>query len=234
MSPDEKVQNLSKWALKEHAKNIIVAAISGIPVIGGPLSSLLSEYLPDWKVKKILKFIADLSVEIKSLEDKIDKDYLLKEDFAYLFETVFLRVLREYRIDKIEALKTFLINACVRSDVSNDLKEYFLSLTDRLESVHMHLLSLFWNQNQFANKYGVKPPNYITTGSLRQTISTYVKPLDYKESLWESAVRDLDQMGLFNSVSSALRTMMTPQGATELKGRMTELGKQFCGFVLSY
>lgn len=180
MNPDEVAKDLSKREFKDHAKNVVAAAISGIPVIGGPLSSLLSEYLPEWKEKRVLKFIYDLAEEFNRLEDRVDLDYINKEEFAYLFESVFLRVLREYRTEKLEDFKSLLVNSCVRQDIKTDIKEYFLSLINRLDVIHMHILSLFWDPDGFASKHALKPPIYIQTGSCaRQSLLIY-SPLAMK------------------------------------------------------
>ncbi len=232
MSSEERVSNLSKRELADHGRTAIIAAISGIPVVGGSLSSLLSDYLPDRKAKRVLEFIADLSVRIRSVETRIDPAYVQSEEFTHLFESVFLRVLREYRRERLDALKAFLINACTNQSINSDAKEYFLQLIDRMEVIHMLILSLFWSPSDFAARHRIVAPAYVATGSLAQTIATYLRPMGFEQYLWESAVRDLDQIGLLGRVSSALRTAMTPQGATELTGRLTELGRRFCEFVI--
>ncbi len=223
------VQALSERELKDHGRNAIIAALSGIPVIGGPVSSLASEYIPNWKEERILNFIKELSEKLGGMEDIIDKEYIKTEEFAFLFEKTFLGVINNYQKEKLDAYKAILINSCIKTGFDTPEKEYFLFLVERLNVVHILILSLFWNIESFEIKYGVRTPEGI--GTLKNTIMTLLEPFDFEKDLVSSAIRDLDNMGLLKGVHDALSTVMTASGATELKGRMSQFGKRFCEFV---
>ena len=50
----ENFNELAKRELRDHGRNIIIAALAALPVVGGPISSLLSEYIPEWKERRVL------------------------------------------------------------------------------------------------------------------------------------------------------------------------------------
>ena len=229
----KRVDELAESSRRDHLRNVFTAAISGIPVVGGPIASLLSDYLPDWKKERVLRFIQELSDSIDSLKQQIPVEYVRTEEFAFLFEQVFERVVKDYRQEKLNAYRRFLVNACVRQDVRAAEKEYLLSLVDQLGTVHMLVLSLFWDPEAFARTHGVAPRENVYMGSLKNTILEYLQPFHFDPDVISSAVRDLDSMSLLNQVFDTLNTMMTAQGAASLRPRLTRFGTHFCEFALS-
>ena len=227
----EIIQKLEKSEIRDHSRNVILAAISGIPVAGGPLSSLLSEYLPNWKQERILNFIAELKLEMEKVQDKINEDYVKSEDFALLFEETFIRVLRTNSDIKLVAYKAILVNACTNLSIKEIEKEYFLDLVNRLQEIHLLILSLFWNPGKFGQIHLSSPPPNMYMGSIMEVIRSYMKPLNIEEGLIKSAIRDLDNMGLLSGVHQALGVTMTSSGALDLSGRISSLGRQFLNFI---
>jgi hypothetical protein len=227
----EVVQELAKSEKRDHGRNVILAAISAIPVAGGPLSSLLSEYLPNWKEERILNFIAELRQEMQNFQDQINEEYIRSEDFALLFEETFLRVLRTNSNIKIAAYKAILVNACITTNIKEIEKEYFLDLVNRLQDIHLLVLSLFWNQEKFGQIHNSSSPTNLAMGGIMHVIRSYMKPLNIEEDLIKSAIRDLDNMGILSGVYQSLGVGMTAQGALYLSGKISTFGRRFINFI---
>lgn len=228
----ETIHELAKSEIRDHGKNVILAAISAIPVAGGPLSSLLSEYLPNWKMERILKFIEELRLEMQKFQDQINEEYVRSEDFAILFEETFLRVLRTNSTVKIAAYKAILVNACITTSIEEIEKEYFLDLVNRLQEIHLLVLSLFWNPEKFGQIHKSSPPANLYMGSIMSVIESYMKPLNIEENLIRSAIRDLDNMGILSGVHQSLNVSMIASGALALSGRISAFGRRFIGFII--
>ncbi len=232
---EELIKKLESNDVKEHGKNVIIAAISGLPVVGGPLSNLLSEYLPDWKQERILNFLKDLSKKLKKVESKIDEDYIESEEFAYLFEETFLSVTKNYQKEKLLAFKSILINACTKSEIDNSKKEYFLSIVQKLDTIHLIILSLFYDTEGFQKRHKVKipdkhsafPSNHITI------IMSMLSCFKYGEDMVRAAISELDNYQFFNDLVSILNTGMNDARGSQLGSQLTNFGKEFCEFVIA-
>ena len=225
------VSQLTTSENRDHGRNVILAAISGIPVAGGPLSTLLSDNLPNWKQERLVKFIAELKLEMQRLQDSISEDYVSSEDFALLFEETFLRVLRTKSDLKLDSYKAIIVNACTNTSIEEMEKEYFLNLVNSLQEIHLLIISLFWNRENFGQVYNSSPPANMYAGGLMQVINSYMRPLNIDENLIKSAIRDLDNMGILSNVHQALGTTMTGAGALDLSAHISPFGRKFIGFI---
>lgn len=198
---------------------------------GGALATLLSEYLPDWKEKRILEFIQELRDKFEEVADKVDSDYVKSKEFAFLFEQTFQNVIKNYKKEKLDAFKAILVNCCTSSKLRNSEKEYFVSLVERLQSIHILILSLFWDKEKFKTKHNINEPKSTIVGNLGDTILTMLRPFGFHKDLVFSAVRDLDSMGLLKGVANALGGTMTADGARDLRVRLSSFGERFCEFI---
>jgi hypothetical protein len=225
------VNKLAKSEIRDHGRNVILAAISAIPVAGGPLSALLAEYLPNWKQERVLKFIAEIKLEMQKVQAKINEDYVRSEDFALLFEETFLRVLRTNSDLKLNAYKAILVNACTNTSITEMEKEYFLNLVNSLQEIHILILSLFWNKEKFGQIHNSSSPANMYMGGIMTVIKSYMAPLNIDEELIRSAIRDLDNMGILGGVYQSLGVTMTASGALNLSGRISPFGSKFIGFI---
>ena len=86
----------------EHTKNIIVAGLAGIPIAGfGTLASLLTEYLPDWKLQRIQTFLEELSGELEKLKREIDCAKMNTAEYGLRVEYVLRQVSQSYCTSRV-------------------------------------------------------------------------------------------------------------------------------------
>ena len=228
----EIVRSLGQRNLKDHGRSVVVAAIAGIPCIGGPMSSLVSEYLPSWKENRILTFIQELSQDFDRLQGKLDEEYVKSEQFAYLFERTFLSVLAHYQKEKLDGYKAILVNACIRMDLNTSQKEYFLSLLDRMDTAHILVLSLFWQPEVFLESYKLKAGDHSRPDSLaNHTIPTLLKPFGLEHGFVVSVLADLDNMSLLPGVRGGFDISVAIGVPEKLTNRLSDFGRTFCEFV---
>ena len=226
----ENFDKLAKRELRDHGRNIIIAALSVLPVVGGSISSLLSEYIPEWKEKRVLNFIRELGEKLEEVKDRINQEYLKTEEFAFLFEQTFLRVFRDHQEEKLKVYKAILINSCTKSNFDTSEKEYFLSLVDRLQGVHILILSLFFNPDSFMSKHKVKLPE--VTVNPKEIILTSLQPFNFGEELIVYGIRDLEKMGLLSNISGDMDIKSSVPAKTRLKEALSAFGKKFCEFII--
>jgi len=118
--------DLEKTPISDHIVNVVKAAISVIPIIGGPISSLVNDYIPNKKLKRLLDFTKQLSENIERFKDEIDEEFVKTDEFAYLFEQTYKLVLENYQKEKLDSLLALLINSLRGQYLKADTTEYYL------------------------------------------------------------------------------------------------------------
>ncbi len=104
---------------KEHALAIVKAGVSGIPILGGPVASLLSDYIPSATQKTVELALKDLEKKLDNLGDRIDYDNVNKEEFSEIFKSSYYTIVRTHQKEKIQAATTLIANALLKnSDIA--------------------------------------------------------------------------------------------------------------------
>jgi hypothetical protein len=67
---------------KDHALAIIKAGINLIPVVGGPIASLIGDYVPTSTQAVIERSTELLAQKLDALKDRIDLEAVNKDDFS--------------------------------------------------------------------------------------------------------------------------------------------------------
>jgi len=141
---ERKIEEISKkldeTPAGQLAKTNFLAILELIPMVGGLFATLTNELIPDWKLGRLHKFAATLSVDLDDLKDRIDVEYLKREEFGYIFEKTFRAVLLYYQAEKLGALRNALLNSMLRTDVKQDVKEHLLGVIENLSTLHMGVL----------------------------------------------------------------------------------------------
>jgi DNA-binding HxlR family transcriptional regulator len=98
----------------EHALAIIKAGVSAVPCIGGPIASLISDYIPTATEKSIKTAINLLSERLRELEDRIDVNKVDKDEFAELFKSSYLCIVRTHQKAKLDAAVSLIANILLK------------------------------------------------------------------------------------------------------------------------
>ncbi len=212
----------------EHVYNIFKATLTSLPV-GASIASLLTDYIPDSKFKRIDKFARQVADDLKRLNDKIDSEYIMKDEFAYMFEQSFRGAAQNYQKEKIEAFRAILLNSAIRQDVIQEEKEFFLSLVNTLSVLHIRILKFLANPEGYIQEQGIEPSSI--RGGFTDIFKTLMPELNI--SIIESAFGDLFQLGLINTDKSVFQTMTSASGLRLVGDRAGELGRIFIDFCQS-
>jgi len=226
---------VSKW---HYAQATLQAAVEAVPVIGGPLSVLLGEALPDWKHAQLVAFVKQVGAEFERLNERVDASAAQSIEFGLMAEEVLRQVTRtsEQDEEKLKAFRAILLNSCLPGSPERYERDYFLGLVSRLIEMHIVLVALFRDQEEFGRQHSSGPeqpnPRYQPlTSNLLSTISGYLTPFSFSEDMMRAAIRDLDAAGILGGVSETMNTMMTVGGARQLSTRMTDFGRRFAKFI---
>jgi hypothetical protein len=101
---------------KDHALAIIKAGINLVPIVGGPIASLIGDYVPTSTQAAIEHSTELLAQKLDTLKDRIDVEALNKDDFSELFKSCYLVITRTNREEKLQAAAAILANLLLRPD----------------------------------------------------------------------------------------------------------------------
>jgi len=219
--------DLEKTLVSNHIVNVVKAAISGIPIIGEPINSLVNDYIPNKKLTRLLDFTKQLSQNIERFKDEIDKEFVKTDEFAYLFEQTYKLVLENYQKEKLDSLLALLVNSLRGRDLKADTTEYYLKKIETLSPLHLSLLRFLSFPVDCFAELGIKPED-IKDHDFSRTLQAYFRdvPLDVLKGVFG----DLYQMGFTNTDRSIFGTLTAGSGVGIISGRLSSLGKDFMKF----
>ncbi len=218
------VSEIMKTTSKEHVINTIKTIVSWIPTIWWPISSLMTDHLPNYKMERLTNFIDSLSNDIENLKNlKIDEEYLKSENFWYLFEKTLKSVFIEHRKEKLEIYKNLLLNFIIKIDIKAEEKEYILSIIDDLEIIHIIVLSIFINP--ISQKW-----NWWFWWSLWESLRDIFREIWVDETLRKAWLLDLENKWLLKSMTNNLNTMLSTR--PNLNDKLTPLWEKVKNLIL--
>lgn len=99
----------------DHALIVVKAALNAVPFVGGSIASLVGDYIPLSTQKSIERSGELLAKRLADLEDRIDADAVNKDEFAELFKSCYLTIVRTTQEVKLRAAVAILANLLLRS-----------------------------------------------------------------------------------------------------------------------
>jgi hypothetical protein len=208
--------------------NILKAGLATAPFCGG-IASLMTDYIPSARIIRLENFASKIAEDLDRLQEKIQKEYILTDDFAFMFERCFKGAAENWQREKLDAFRGILVNSAIENSVPAEEKEYFINLVNNLTVVHIKILKFMAQPHEYLKEAGV-PDSQIRGG-----FSTFF-PIAIPEislELIRSAFEDLYRYGLTTTGASIFSTGTAGQGLDLLGNRVSKLGKKFVGFCKS-
>jgi len=150
----------------DHAVAFIKAGISGIPLLGGPISSLIGDYLPSAVKRSISTAIEHFSRRLEELAERIDIESLNKDEFSELFVSCYLVIVRTRQEEKLRAASELLVNLLLRKGDPAKLSyteiDHFVRCLDFLSIGSIKLLGLAYDfgRKNFPKDFSLKPVRF--------------------------------------------------------------------------
>lgn len=99
---------------RDHALSVVKAAVAAVPVVGGPLASLIGDYVPTSTSRSLDASLQILGDRLKALGDRIDVAAVNKEEFAELFKSAYLIMVRAHKAERRRAAANLVANVLLR------------------------------------------------------------------------------------------------------------------------
>ncbi len=212
----------------DHAIAIIKAGVSAIPYIGGSIASLIGDYVPSATQRSIETAIEMLKQKLDKLAGRIDADAVNKDEFAELFKSAYLSIVRTHQRQKLNAAASLLANILLRDGDPDKLSYTELDHFARcLEVLSVGAIEALGHSVDLARKS--KPQEYM------------VQPFRFDFEQLQKRMPKTDAfllMGLVGELNSAnlihlagAPTIATPAYAN-YPIQLTPLGVRFCERLL--
>jgi len=211
----------------ETVLKIFKAALATTPFAGG-IASLISDYIPSSRQRRIEEFAEQVAGDLKRLEQRVNEEYLRTDDFAFMFEKCFRGAAEHPQQEKLKAFRGILVNSAVKSDMPEQEKEYYLNLVNTLSVVHIRILRFLAAPDRYLEDIGISPQQL--QGGFSQMFRTAMP--DVGLEVIKSTFGDLHQGGLINTDKSIFATMTSAQGLQLLGNRVSDLGRRFIEFCM--
>ena len=147
-------KELSSKNLGQTFNTAVKALISAVPTLGSPISTIIGDIQSIRKEKRVLEFINGLREDLHNFSDRVNAEFVSKEDFLDIFEQTARKIVMTRQEAKRTAFRRILSNAILSSDVSYDEVEEFLSLVERFREEHIFLLSILQNPVKYDEETG--------------------------------------------------------------------------------
>ena len=219
------IEDLSKCSISDHIINIFKAVLSTTPFCGG-LASLISDYIPSSKSKRITEYTRQIATDLKRLEDKVDVQTLQTDEFAHILESCYRGVAENYQKIKIELFRGILINSAIGHDIIADEKEYFLGLVSSFSVLHIRILLFMSSPKKYLNYYNID--ERLIIGGFSEMFRVAIPETNI--DVIRSAFGDLYQKGFLTTDKSIFSTMTSTHGLDLLGNRVADIGIRFIEF----
>lgn len=210
----------------DQAIAILKAGVNAIPVAGGIVGSLMSDFIPTELGKRRDSLLLKLEEDFTKLSDSISEEYLKKPEFISLFIQSFKSAMATHQQEKINAYRAIILNSSIRQNPDTDELEIMLKITDSLTDLHIKLLKLFENPQSYIdnNPEVTARLRGLILGSISQLVSACLP--GYDQELLKVVGGELQTKNLANI---PFGTMMTSNGV--VSPRLTEFGKKYLQFI---
>ncbi len=214
----------------EHILNVIKAGLATAPFLGG-IASLMTDYIPTSKQNRLEQFAERIAADLEELQERVDENNILTDEFAYTFEKCFRGAAENYQQEKLESFRGILINSALGSNLPENEKDYFINLVSTLSVLHLRILKFMAKPIEFLEENSIPQENI--RGGFSQFFPVAIPGVNIE--IIKSAYGELFQYGFFNTDKTIFHTMTAGKGLDLLGNgtRVTEFGMRFIDFCTS-
>lgn len=120
----------------DHALALFKAGLEFVPVVGGAVASLIGDYIPTATQRNIENAVKSLEGQLSSLGSRVSAELVNKDEFAELFKTAYLVIIRSHHEARSRAATRLMVNALLCPDDADKLSytelDHFARCLDQL------------------------------------------------------------------------------------------------------
>lgn len=128
-----------------------------IPIVGfaQDVYAQLEQIQAKRKVERISKFLEGVQFSLSKMQDKLNEEYINKEDFTDIFEKTSRYIANERSENKRNLFKNILLNSMINKNSNYDKTERFFRILDLLGTEDMIILSILRAPSEYNRENGM-------------------------------------------------------------------------------
>jgi len=224
---NENYKDLKSTTIEDSVK-VVAIALNTIPIAGGVMSDIANEVIAKRQNRRLNNFLVSLAEKLKGVSEKINRDFISKEEFQDLTEDIFSKAAETRQQEKLEALRAIFLNTVLADKPNYNEAVEMTALVERWQSRHIVLLKILSNPIE-ANE---QMRRVVGNGSrLSTSISDILKLLlpTWDEEQIERTWQELYDARIHRT--DGVRTMITDRGIHQLENRLTEYGIKVVRYI---
>ena len=196
-----------------------VGLISTIPIVGPVLGELVGAFIPDVRFRRVERLAEELKEKVTQVSDRLDGEYVRREEFTVLFEDAFVRATQARNDQKTAAFAAFMAHSMTTDRPSLADRERYLDILDELRPVHLQILAVL------AAGSGPEPasPPFTVSQAASTALSAVLARVDGAD--WQD-LADLERRGLTRPMAESSLLI-----ATNVRNTLLPLGLAFVEFI---
>lgn len=218
----------------DHAHLAVKAALSALPLAGGPAAELFATIIAPPLLRRRDEWLQALAAGIETLREQVagfDAASLRDNDaFVSVALQASRAAMQTHQTEKLDALRNAVLNVAAGRTTDDDEQAIFLGYVETLTAWHLRMLKFFENPMGMAAARGART-DYSFAGSLSQPLHDVYPDLRDRRDFCDQITRDLAARGFLNSSPDVLHTMMTGSGMSAK--RTTAIADRFLAFIAS-
>ena len=109
----------------------------------------------DRKINRLEEFYQNLATTVNALEDKINHEYINRDDFLDVFEEATRYVVSERQEQKRHLFKNILAHSIISHECDYDKTERYFRLLDNLSEIELEILVVLDNPVEYNRNHGM-------------------------------------------------------------------------------
>ena len=197
------------------ARAVVLGTIGMVPIVGSLLSELASTFYPETKLNRLLAFAEELRASVDEVQDRLDSEFVRRDEFARLFEDVLDRATHVRNVDKLAIFASATAHAMTIDRPGQAERDRFLDLLDQLRHPQLRVLAaIARGNNERGDDLSVLTRNFdelvITAAAVRYMPDAFEKSLQDLQRL--GLARDLANGEVYQAAVQDIRTLLTRSG----------------------
>jgi hypothetical protein len=209
-------------ATLELAKAVALGSLASVPILGPVLREVIGVAWGDNRAARVERFASELARDVETMLDRIDREFVRREEFGALAEETLDRIVLKRNERKISRFSAAVAHSATRERPDQRTRDRYLDWLDQLRPIHLEILRRFGrDQSDW-----VRPLDVFTVGQVAGSrVSFALRGLDVDGV----ELRELEQRGLTLSLESSSLLLV----AEDVRAVLTPAGRDFLAFVTS-
>jgi hypothetical protein len=217
-----------KTTTGEKAGEVVAIALNAVPIAGGVMSDIAGAIISKRQNRRLNQFLVTLADNLKSLESRVNEDFLRTEEFQDLAEDIFSKAAETRQQEKLDAFRAILVNTVLSDSPTYDEAAEIADLVNGWQPRHIILMHILADPVAADQKMGnaVGPGGGLTT-----SISTILHKLlpEWDDDQIDRTWKELYDVQMHRTPGT--KTMMTDQGINQLQNRLTDFGVKVARYL---